>query len=745
MSIINFTVQYDLYGSDTDGPDVGEDADLIPLIGTITFTPLLSDAYPLQAAGYTPRPAGIKLRVFEGRLGTDGQLRARDSGMVGVRLFANDAVLDLDHLYYRVDFDVRTPMGEKVFVKGGVFEAPSTDTVINLAAVLPSPTSALSALVRKVVYSEDILDSTALGRALITSPTPATARAVIGAPSLSDSAADKAATAAALKAHIYIDHPAGIYQRNGADVLASSIITHNTPTYTLYSQTRTYPYLNLQPATTNKFPVGSGGSAGSIDTTGALYTGWTVDSPNVLPSNVNIKTIVTGEAFNVEFAVTLDPYKSDPPAGFVEFISPAISGCNEVNHLSFVMNAMASDLDAFWVEAGWDSDFDATMVLVRAAGGGGRLNFELPASGQATDNLRLRFKNANQFNELAVRAHVREFSLCSQAAPGGLLRDVPPVVTATATAQDVTVQVSPGNYYAFAWTDERGVIGEPVTVAEGASSFSLRSTLGNGKVTKIAVWRKTDYVDGAIEVLEPPVFEPVGKFESALLERASDKITSASRMAYSGPAAPAFFVATNRFGRSKVVIDPGQHDPLGRVDQCRAEVIGKTYSHGVDLWTSFAFKTDALMAGLNVGAGSYAIIWQWHDGWAEPNPISPSLYLMLWPNGILGLWTISTTDPLAPYSGVLRWHGQTIVEGWNRVVMRANLSQSGGGQLGMWLNGENVYPWQNTPVGHNKAGGARPQYGYYGVNGRKPVVMERANMEFGVRDLSSRITNPLPI
>lgn len=138
MSIINFTVNYDLFASQTDSSDSGIDADIVPLIGTVTFTPLTTDDRPVLAPTYSPRPAGFKLLPFTGYLDIDGRLKSERSGATGVRLWANDPVLKLNSLSYRVDFDLRTPLGEKVKVEHGYFTAPATDVSIQLTDVLQS-------------------------------------------------------------------------------------------------------------------------------------------------------------------------------------------------------------------------------------------------------------------------------------------------------------------------------------------------------------------------------------------------------------------------------------------------------------------------------------------------------------------------------------------------------------------------------------------------------------------------------
>jgi hypothetical protein len=136
VSIINFTVNYDLFASQTDSSDSGIDADIVPLIGTVKFSPLTTDNRPVLAPTYSPRPAGFKLQAFTGYVDVDGRLKSERSGAIGVRLWANDPVLKLNSLNYKVEFDLRTPLGERVKVDPGYFTAPSTDIVMQLAEVL---------------------------------------------------------------------------------------------------------------------------------------------------------------------------------------------------------------------------------------------------------------------------------------------------------------------------------------------------------------------------------------------------------------------------------------------------------------------------------------------------------------------------------------------------------------------------------------------------------------------------------
>lgn len=128
MPIVLFTVTYDLFATDS-GPLVADG--LVALVGDVTFTPQVDDR-PIHAPTYKPRPAGFMLRSQTGWIDKDGQLKNVRGGTVGVRLPADDPVLLLDRLVYRVDFDLRTPTGTVVRVDPTYFDAPTTDRVVSL-------------------------------------------------------------------------------------------------------------------------------------------------------------------------------------------------------------------------------------------------------------------------------------------------------------------------------------------------------------------------------------------------------------------------------------------------------------------------------------------------------------------------------------------------------------------------------------------------------------------------------------
>lgn len=170
MALINFTVQYDLLSTLTQDVD-GLGSDLAPLTGTITFVPQLPVGVPALAAAYSPRPATIMLQPRTGVIDVDGQLKNRGGGTVGVRLIANDPVLNLDRLPYKVNFNLLSAENLPIEIDSFVFDAPPNDQTINLLTV--TPTTDLPA---------DLGDLTATDyiKQLLLSPGPAAVRAALG-------------------------------------------------------------------------------------------------------------------------------------------------------------------------------------------------------------------------------------------------------------------------------------------------------------------------------------------------------------------------------------------------------------------------------------------------------------------------------------------------------------------------------------------------------------------------------------
>lgn len=147
MSLINFTAEFNVFKCGNDWSDIGDDADETPLNGWMTFVPQMEGDGFVVTADYDP-PAGILTDSIFGYV-ENGELKATKGGPVGVRLPANDPVLQLaDPWVYRVKFDLRTPAGRPVKISDRFLLAPTSDVTVQLAEVLASSLSSAAAAPR---------------------------------------------------------------------------------------------------------------------------------------------------------------------------------------------------------------------------------------------------------------------------------------------------------------------------------------------------------------------------------------------------------------------------------------------------------------------------------------------------------------------------------------------------------------------------------------------------------------------
>lgn len=131
--LINCTIRHEQWYTQPDSGDGGTDADVVPLMGAVRFIP------QINRAALAPQYA-VQMGIITGYIDTDGQLKASKGGPVGVRLPANDPVLGLQSLPYKVEFSLlTTAAGIPVSVAGTTFTVPATDTTVWLSSVLPAP------------------------------------------------------------------------------------------------------------------------------------------------------------------------------------------------------------------------------------------------------------------------------------------------------------------------------------------------------------------------------------------------------------------------------------------------------------------------------------------------------------------------------------------------------------------------------------------------------------------------------
>ena len=126
------------------------------LVGWIHFT-VTTKAGDFRSGVSGGSPKTIRLPKRSGWLAADGHLYTDATSGDPMRLVANDPEFNLDHLTYKVEFDLTTLIGEPVDVPHTFFPAPSTDTTVYITKFIKDPDQAVME-VRSKCYVEDIID-----------------------------------------------------------------------------------------------------------------------------------------------------------------------------------------------------------------------------------------------------------------------------------------------------------------------------------------------------------------------------------------------------------------------------------------------------------------------------------------------------------------------------------------------------------------------------------------------------------
>ena len=122
---------------------------IVPVTGSITFTPMLANGDVIRATGAEPRPTGIVPIPVTGVIDGDGRVRLKpqarygraDDDEAGVRLMADSPLLELDTpLFYKVSFSNIRFGQASGSITPFAFQAPGIDgAVLNLISVLRVP------------------------------------------------------------------------------------------------------------------------------------------------------------------------------------------------------------------------------------------------------------------------------------------------------------------------------------------------------------------------------------------------------------------------------------------------------------------------------------------------------------------------------------------------------------------------------------------------------------------------------
>lgn len=547
----------------------------------------------------------------------------------------------------------------------------------------------------------------------------------------------------------------GVFESAGSTVSQSVLLTHNTPPDA--------GYVEVCPAFTNKvapfLPT-----LGAIGSGGAWPTGWD-DHPTL--GNDVVKTIVTGHACQLEFSMTLP---ADTTSGIR---TPAYSGLDEGDiEVSFYLDITGTNADRLRMWVAYNHDLGGkTYIPTEYAEPGnclghGRITVTLPPCTDPSD--RIDFMVENGWNR-PVAAHIVIRDIVIAPAVSTYLRDALPVVAA-AFATDygsyelgvqaertATLNVPDGDYAVFGWTD-RGIRSANAT-ASGGDGIDLAAAFGCAKFYKIAAWESSNYVTGTVD--DDPAYVPVYQADTAALQQMHTRTAGYSQMVSTGPEKPwSLQRSTTFWGRNRVEVRPGDTvylDPTR--SKRRAEIVATdALPYNTDIWMSYPIRIhgglhDVAATSPNLNDLGFGNIWQWRyqDMIGDLEGLSPEFALTIHPGNEIRVSTQYSLVQNPPHDGsqrvyVNRWSGHYVPGQWHRFVARIRFSNNTGttGKLGIWWDGVEVYPWQDTQLGHAKQG-LQPHWGYYVSQSDDVIAIERANVEFGTADLSDRILNPLPI
>ena len=515
--------------------------------------------------------------------------------------------------------------------------------------------------------------------------------------------------------------------------LSGVLLAHNTP--------EGRGYVEVAPAVTNRVDTWSGHTTGVIGSGGVMPTGWQEANASIT------KTLMSCSEVVLEWQMTLGAGEG---AGIR---SPQYTGVGTGDwELSFYFAMSGARVDNLRIYACWDSDGSGITYVAPAPSlgegapvlGGGRVALTLPPANTANDKLLIMVQNPSGVD---ITADILIANIMLAPAVSNKLRDSNPLITGTQAARSATLTVPNGSYVVAAWT-ERGIRLANAT-ASGGTGINLLSAVGPAKIYKLAAWVASRYVTGMIT--DDPRYVPVYAYDTAALLRMQDKTAGLAQMYLHGPGNDYNTQRSLAFwARDRTEVRPGDTtiNPFGPPDlyKRRAEVVSMAHlPFDTDVWLSLPFK----ITGSLTNPGAWAVLWQWRytDMPGDTIGLSPEFALSIGLNNGLFVDTRSSTvqNPPTNPTAVNRWTGTYVPGQWHRFVARIRFSQSGGGKLGIWFDGQEVYAWQDTPVGYNKTYGPQAHWGFYGAQSEDVMVIERANVEFGTDDLSDRIAHPLPI
>jgi len=518
----------------------------------------------------------------------------------------------------------------------------------------------------------------------------------------------------------------------GEYVTQSTLLTHDTP--------GTPGYVEVSPVVANKVAGFSGYTTGVIGAGGVLPTGW--ESAN----GAVAKTLTYANIVSMQYSMTLSPTVS---AGLR---TPEYSGVNSGDwEVSFYLDIYLDNPELYertsvWVNWATNSKGLTMASPLGLAKGGGRLVFTLPPADVANDKLVIIVQN-NATSGDSISPVILISNLLVSPSISNELKDANPAVFATQAARSATLNVPNGNYVLFVWTD-RGIISANAT-ASGGTGINIRNAIGSAKIYKIAAWISGNYREFLVD--DDHRYSSVYSTDTAILASMHTKTVGVSKMFLHGPNKEhSYKKSLSYWNRDICEVKPGDNTvnsfTTSDFYKRRSELVSmKPMPYDQDVWLSFPFRVTGT---LNIPA-AWGIIFQWRytDQPGDTIGLSPEFALVLGDSNSIRADSNFSTDsnPSVNPTATTRWTGQYTPGKLHRFVGRFQFSRTGGGKLGMWFDGTEVYAFQDTPIGYNKTNGSQAHWGFYGVQSNDTIKIEHFGVEFGTQDLSSRILTPIPV
>jgi hypothetical protein len=341
-------------------------------------------------------------------------------------------------------------------------------------------------------------------------------------------------------------------------------------------------------------------------------------------------------------------------------------------------------------------------------------------------------------------------------------------------------QAPAGEYHVLFRTDEFGWGAETLTIGGTSSTVELKRLLGsavNMRIREFYLIAKSKWQKGWLDKVSPNTSWIPARFMNVDNSRSLSRPESPNRLSrMTGMPAALSAISTEGNGNVPSLAAPaatwavsfnpnrlshhafsadkdkyiGDTSDNGAV---RSELLpGESVPFETDVWISF--WTRALTTLSDPMYDRSAVMFQYRyvkNATGDSSSLSPDLAFEQFTNNRFRL-RYRTDGGTPVLSGSTTPAGITTVESapidykvgqWYSVVVRARFSKTGGGRIGLWVDGQTLID-QDAAVGYNRNVGPSLHYGSYKFSDY-PSRIEFQHMEHGTRNLSRRIASPLAL